>query len=71
MHRGKKVKWKNYFQIEQIYLLETNKPYVYLARNVAGQPVQALVQTLASCGTSALDVPISKNTNNTISQCKL
>jgi hypothetical protein len=36
---------------------ETDSSHVYLAGNVAGQPVQTLVQTLTSCGTSALDVP--------------
>jgi hypothetical protein len=35
----------------------------YLASNVAGQPIQALVQTLTSCGTSALDVPVRKKTD--------
>ena len=54
-----------HFQIERIYLYAI---CVYLARNVAGQPVQALIQTLTSCGTSALDVPISNNTNNMISR---
>jgi hypothetical protein len=30
----------------------------YLAGNVAGQPVQAFVQSLTRCSTSALNVPI-------------
>uniref|UniRef100_K3YBL1 Uncharacterized protein n=1 Tax=Setaria italica TaxID=4555 RepID=K3YBL1_SETIT len=33
----------------------------YLAGNVTGQPVQAFIQSLASCSTSALNVPISKD----------
>ena len=32
----------------------------YLAGNVAGQPVQAFIQSLPSCSTGALNVPISK-----------
>jgi len=32
----------------------------YLAGNVAGQPVQAFIQSLTSCSTGALNVPVSK-----------
>jgi hypothetical protein len=46
------------YDLRAIFLL-TNLNSSYLAGNVAGQPVQALVQSLTCCSTSALDIPVS------------
>jgi hypothetical protein len=58
-------KYINYLQVDHSVLVTKRKSgcmNIYLASNVAGQPVQTLVQTLTSCGTSALDVPVSNDT---------